>query len=180
MVLPCHYPIKSLRFCSLTSGSKEAQLAGPPGVRHLRCPPAPATSGPSSLAWSVACEAPRAPGTPCPACPLRRAPVSSVRPRLAASRPVRRRLPASAPRALSSSSPPPWSPRFARSGPRPRAAAAPLRRRSRQLHRRARLSPASAQPPPASASLVSAKPSLPASSSPTSSPQASSSPILIF
>lgn len=146
---------------------KGGAAGGSPGVRRLRCPPAPATSGRSSWAWSVACEAPPAPGTPCPACPPRRAPVSSVRSRLAASGPGRRRPPASAPRALSSSSPPLWSPRFAGSGPRPRAAAAPLRRRSRQLHRRARLSPASAQPPPASASLVSAKPFLPASSFPT-------------
>lgn len=129
-----------------------------PGVRRLRCPPAPSTSGPSSGAWSVAREAPPDAGTPCPARPPRRAPVSSAWPRLAASRPGRRCPPASAPRALSSSSPPPRSPRFARSGPRPGAAAAPLLSRRGQLHRSARLSPASAQPPPASASLVSPTP----------------------
>lgn len=121
-----------------------------PGVRRLRCPPAPATSGPSSWAWSVACEAPPAPGTPCPACPPRRARVSSVRPRFAASRPGRHRPPASAQRAPSSSSPPPWSPRFARSGPRPRAAAAPLRRRSRQASSQSAAQPCVRQPPPAS------------------------------
>lgn len=69
-----------------------------PGVRRLRRPPAPSTSGPSSGAWSVAREAPPAPGTPCPARPPRRAPVSSARPRLAASRPGRRRPPARPPR----------------------------------------------------------------------------------
>lgn len=129
-----------------------------PGVRRLRCPPAPSTSGPSSGAWSVAREAPPAPGTPCPTHLPRRAPVSSAWLRLAASRPGRRCPPASAPRALSSSSPPPRSPRFARSGPRPGAAAAPLLRRRRQLHRSARLSPASAQPPPASSRQPPSRP----------------------